>query len=163
MKTSCGEVPLMIRGDLVGFEMKGGKLAEVWLPGDWGLIHDPLGECIPRCTLYIAPYRVSGNRPRNVPDSMVEVATDYFGNALPLYDAELVIPSGPWDRVGRVVRIYYDRYGHLKGPYQHPFEVAVNLSRQRNAQVYPGGQRTRAYRLTLPDGCIIDAHGFVKP
>lgn len=166
MKAQC-EIPLLVRGDIVGFQMDdrdGGD--ELWLPGDWGLIHDPVGDCIPKCTLMIAPYRLSGNQARNVPQQMVDIATDYFGRDLPLDDADLVIPLGPWDRVGRVVRIYYDRYGHLKGPYQHPFKPvkpAVSLYRQRSAQVYPGGHRAKAFRLSLPDQCLITEHGFVWP
>ncbi len=160
MKNACS-VPLMIRGDVVSFEMKNGDVVE--LPGDWGIIHDPLGECIPRCELMLAPYRVVRRNASKLPQELADAASDYFGDKTPLYQADIDLPAGPWDRVGRVVRIYYDRYGDLEGPYQHPFKQPVLLSRQKRAQVFPGGHKVRAYKLSLPNECVIDEHGFVWP
>lgn len=159
MNDTC-EAPFLIRGDIVTFEMEKGP--DISLPKSWGIIHDPVGTCFPRCELFIAPYRKTHTKRISVDTEVASVAEEYFGSGKPMYEATIDIPVGPWNRVGRTTRILYDRYGELQDAYQHPFERPVPLYRQVHAQLLLG-KKVRAYRLALPDACIINAHGFVWP
>ncbi len=155
-----------IRGDLVSIEMTNGYLVE--MPGDWGLIHDPSGACVDRCEVFVAPY----SRGRKLRDSEArKVGSDaiaYYGSDTSLYLSSFAIPHGPWLFEGDISCINYDRYGELKGPYYHDTDVPkkraerAKLFRQKRSEVLCG-KRVRAFRISLPDGCKINAHGFVWP
>ena len=157
---------IFIRGDIVSILLTTDVMVE--LPEDWGLIHDPSGDCVDRCEVFIAPYSL-GRRLRNSEARRVgEDARAYYGNTDELHDSTVEIPKGPWDRVGDISCINYDRYGELKGPYYHDTDVSKKRSerailfRQRHYEVLVG-QRCKAFRISLPDGCKINAHGFVWP
>jgi len=157
---------IFIRGDIVSIELTTGTTVE--LPEDWGLIHDPSGECTDMCEVFIAPYS-HGRRLRNSEVSKVgKDARAYYGDTAELHDATVEIPVGPWDRVGDIRCINYDRYGELKGPYYHDTDVPKKRSdrailfKQRGYRQLLG-QRVKAYRISLPDGCKITEHGFVWP
>lgn len=157
---------IMIRGDIVSIELTNDKVVE--LPDDWGLIHDPSGVGVDKCEVFIAPF-TEGRRTRNSELSNVgDDARAYYGFGEELHDVTVEIPNGPWERVGDISCINYDRYGELEGPYYHDTDVPKRrseraiLMRQRRAEVLCG-KRVRAFRISLPDGCRITAHGFVWP
>jgi hypothetical protein len=159
------ETPLLVRGDIVSCEMADGSTVE--FPKSWGLVHDTGGGCVHECEIFVCPYTVQGNLHGEVPEEVHNAATDYWGEGYKLLQGFVELPNGPWDRVGRIVRVYYDRYGELASPYQHPFKQDVKdaaiLYRQRRAQKYGRSGSHKAYRISLPDGCVINAHGFVWP
>lgn len=157
---------IFVRGDIVSIELVGKP--DVVLPEDWGLIHDPSGNCSDRCEVFIAPYS-HGRRLRN--SEVQKVGRDaraYYGNDVELHDSTVEIPEGPWERVGDIECIKYDRYGELAGPYYHDTDVPTKRSerailfRQRHYRMLLG-QRVKAFRISLPDGCKITEHGFVWP
>lgn len=161
---SLEETPLLVRGDVVSCEMGDGSTVE--FPKSWGLVHDPSGVCIDRCEVLVCPYRTTNTACVELPPDIYDAAMDYWGKDYELKAGLVEIPRGPWDRVGRIVRVYYDRYGQLASPYQHPFkdvkEDTAILYRQKRAQKF-GRSSHKAYRISLPDGCVINAHGFVWP
>lgn len=159
------DTPLLIRGDIVSMELASGRTVE--FPESWGLVHDVTGECADKCEIFICPYTVRGPIGRQVDDSVHEAATSYWGDDYKLVEGNVVIPDGPWDRVDRILRVYYDRYGELASKYQHPFEREVSsaaiLYKQRRASKCADGKMHRSYRISLPDSCVVNAHGFVWP
>lgn len=157
---------IFVRGDIVSVLLTTDVLVE--LPEDWGLIHDPSGMCTDKCEVFIAPYS-QGRRLRT--SEVPKVGRDaraYYGNTDQLHDATIEIPRGPWERVGDIRCINYDRYGELEGPYYHDTDVPKKRSdraillRQRRSETLLG-QRVKAFRISLPDGCKITQHGFVWP
>jgi hypothetical protein len=157
---------IFVRGDIVSVVLTND--VEVSLPEDWGLIHDPSGKCTDQCEVFIAPYS-HGRRLRN--SEVQKVGRDaraYYGNGAELHEATVELPIGPWERVGDIACINYDRYGELEGPYYHDTDVPKKRSerailfRQRQYRTLLG-QRVKAFRISLPDGCKITEHGFVWP
>jgi len=143
---------IMVRGDMVAFEMEDGSTLE--FKKGVGLIHDVAGMCMDRCDIRVGKCN-TGRRKVQRLDARVEAAArNYFGNDAELRDGTVEVPQGPWKYVGRVTRIYYRRYGQLKGLYQHPFEQPIPL--------YESVQGD-GYRLRLPKRCVVDEHGFVWP
>jgi len=158
------ETPLLVRGDIVSCEMSDGSTVE--FPESWGLVHDPVGSCVDECEIFVCPYSVTGALRHDLPSEVHDAAVSYWGDGYRLKSGMVELPNGPWDRVGRIVRVYYDRYGELASKYQHPFKQDVKdaaiLYKQRRPQRY-GRSGHKAYRISLPDGCVINAHGFVWP
>jgi len=157
------EVPLLVRGDVVSCVLDDGRTVE--FPESWGLVHDVSGKCVDRCEILVCPYTLTNTKSVALPPDIHDAALGYWGEGYELKAGLVELPRGPWDRVGRIVRVYYDRYGELASPYQHPFkdvdDTAV-LYRQRRGQKY-GRSTHKAFRISLPDGCVVNAHGFVWP
>lgn len=155
--------PLLVRGDIVSVELTDGRTVE--FPESWGLVHDVTGKCINKCEIFVCPY-VAKNPIRHRLDSDIhQAATSYWGDDYSLRMGDVVIPDGPWQHVGHIVRIYYDRYGELASPYQHPFDSNEKsvLYKQKRGTRCVDGKIHKTYRISLPDGCVINAHGFVWP
>jgi len=157
---SLDDTPLLVRGDVVSCELADGRSVE--FPEDWGLVHDPTGICVNQCEVFVCPYSAKTPLRHRLPPDVADAAHSYWGKGERLLEGFVELPEGPWERVGVIQRLYYDRYGELSSPYQHPFEKGATLYKQRKAQKYHSG-RHRAYRISLPDGCVINAHGFVHP
>lgn len=152
MKSRAESTPLLVKGDAVKLELEKGPPVE--LPEQWGFIHDPTGLYCNRCDIYIAEYRISNPAATQVSPKLASIARAYFGDLKNLRQGTVELPIGPWQPVGRVVKIYYNRYGERSGPYYHPFKTPVDVHRQADG---------RAYLLSLPDRCVVDSHGFVWP
>lgn len=160
------ESDIFVRGDIVSLDLTNGVNVE--FPKDWGLIHDPKGECVDFCEVFIAPFGLGKRLSKSEVQRVGSDARLYYGSDTVLHDARVEIPEGPWDRVGDIACIYYDRYGDLEAPYYHKTDVPRRRSerailfKQRSPKALLG-HRVRAYRISLPDGCKITAHGFVWP
>lgn len=146
---------LMIRGDIVSFELDSGRT--VRLKKNFGMVYDPTGRIINRCDVYLCQYTIDIDSTPKMTTNMRKVSHEYFGSDARLVRAFVELPKGPWNRLGVVETIHYARYGKHEGPWYHPFEdtdpqVELHKSSCCNA-----------YRLQIPDGCIINAHGFVWP
>lgn len=130
------------------------------LPPRYGIIHDPKGEKLPRCTVYFGPYKIVRGTPQMTPE-----ARKYFGSR---YEAAVVEVSRPnpsnstWEPVALVTHIFYVRGSrgngaYAKGAYHHTFARSP-LTLDKSGKFY---------RLSLtpgsPNACIVDDRGFVFP
>lgn len=140
---------IIIKGSRVAFIMANGRTMR--LPAGYGIIHDPDGVALPRCEVFFGPYRRT-NRPAV---KASKKAARYFGKQYVPKEGSVDVPKGPWNPVGEVVEILYERTkgSQYAGKYFHPFKsFSPTLSRC-----------SRYYRLALRNGCIIDDRGFVFP
>jgi hypothetical protein len=138
---------ILIKGKQVKMEMANGKIVRA--PASYGIIHDPDGSQLPKCFVFIGPYKTSKK-----PVEMTGDAKSYFGSDYKPTSAVVDVPRGPWKSMGDVVQIFYKRPGKYAGKYFHLFDkrTTVLLSKCRNH-----------FRLELPGGCIVNWRGFVYP
>jgi hypothetical protein len=128
--------------------------SDIRLPASFVLVHDATGELLSKCDLYVlkwtkgAPFRL----PR-VQQSEAQAARDYFGNNARIHTGTVLLPSAKWTRTARVAFIRYRRYGY-KVPLEHEYNPPV--------WIY-SCKRPLAWRIALPEGCVIDSRGFVHP
>jgi hypothetical protein len=139
---------ILIKGRNVQFQMSDGK----WISPSrrYGLIHDPDGTQLPRCFVYLGPYKTTSQRVPLTRDAEAYFGPDYQGTA-----AVVDVPRGPWEPLGDAVQIRYDRPGtRYRGKYYHFFneKTVVQLSKCKNH-----------FRIELQDGCIVNWRGFVYP
>jgi hypothetical protein len=151
------ETPLLIRGNVVSCDLADGRTVD--FPESWGLVHDITGQCLDKCEIFICPYTARNPIRHRLPSEVHEAAVEYFGEGEMLLEGTVELPTGPWERVGVITRVYYSRYGELSSPYQHPFKKGAVLHKQKRAHA----GRQKAYRISLPSDCVITAHGFVDP
>lgn len=151
--SSTDQPALLARGDVVSFDMDDDITID--LPKNFVMLHDPTGRIIDKCTLMCCPCAIDTRGPHTVPDGIHDYVLDYFGSDADLYKGRVEIPKGPWQPLGVVHEIRYDRQGEYEDAFYHPFRGSgVELFKQK---------RGRAYMLVLPDGCKVDARGFVWP
>jgi hypothetical protein len=146
------EARLLVRGNAVGFVVHGEDYFP--LPENYGLVHDPTGTLIPRCTMYVCAYKLSHKFGVSMVPELREAATEYWGHSKEMRPGSVAIPKGPWQHRGHPSRILYVRKGKLANRYHHDFEVPVDLAVNR---------RGDALRLTLPEKCVVNERGFVWP
>ena len=139
---------VLIKGRRVVLFMTDDRL--VVRPESHGIIHDPTGQDLPRCDVYIGPFR----RYRD-PAEMDSHGRQYFGKRYQASEASVDVPVGPWKPIGQARGILYQRdrgvFANEK-PYRHPFRNPVDVERCGSM-----------VRLSLPDGCILSWRGFIKP
>lgn len=146
-----------VRGDAVKLDLDDGQSIE--FPRPWGMVQDPSGTILSRCEVLILPYEVDLTQEVLDAKQCARSAREYFGSKTKLYWGDLEVPRGRWERVGRVVHvIWYRRYGFASGNFYHPFkqsmQTPVDVHRLKSG---------KAYKLSLPDGCVLTRHGFVWP
>ena len=146
---------LMVRGDLVKLELDGAPM--VSCPPYWGLVHDPLGVVFDPCAVLVCPYTIDAPSIAYNNPTLGRIAHAYFGNGVQVRAGTVEIPSGSWHRLGRIKQIFYARYGDLEGKYFHPFSESAP-----DVELFEQSDGT-GYLLRLPDGCVVDSHGFVWP
>lgn len=139
---------ILIKGRRVQLEMADGR----WIvpPARHGIIHDPDGVQLPKCSVFVGPYTTT-----RTPAPMTRDAEAYFGSDYQAVSAVVDVPKGPWALVGEAVQIRYDRPGtKYRGKYFHFFEkrTTVQIFRCR-----------RHLRVELQHGCIVNWRGFVYP
>lgn len=139
---------ILIKGTDVKFEMADGRILS--LPPKHGIIHDPSGQALPRCDVYFGPFQ-KGRTPIDLP---TKEARAYFGRFYDARAAVVDVPPGPWKPVGDVTQIFYVRPGVHQGRYYHLFREG-NLLRLSRCRAF--------HRLDLPEGCVVNDRGFVKP
>ncbi len=111
------------------------------------MIHDPDGEALDKCVVYVGPYR---KKQEDV--THTSLSRRYFGASYTLRRAAVDVPTGPWNSVGEVVAITYQRAGADTRMFRHKFNPSVLLSRSKSF-----------YRIELPDGCVVNHRGYVFP
>lgn len=137
------------KGYKVSFRMKNGEIVK--LPRAFGIIHDPDGEAFNKCEVFFASIR----KTQRAPSKTNPKATRYFGKNYVQREAVVDVPKGPWNSIGEVVEIFYERTvgSQYAGRYFHVFK-------QRSPML---SKCKSTYRLALQNGCIVDDRGFVFP
>jgi hypothetical protein len=139
---------ILIKGRAVVLFMVDGR--DLVRPAGHGMIHDPTGQHLPRCDVFVGPYS-RGRRP-------VQMDSDgkqYFGRNYEATSASVDVPSGPWKPIGQARGILYERDRGMfanEKRYRHMFKQPVDVERCRSM-----------IRMRLPDGCIVGWNGFVRP
>lgn len=163
-EVSCQQSQLLVRGDRISFVSveqvkKVGRYpldeekmpSDVFLPEDFVVVHDTAGILFDRCHMHIVKWRKGRKRTMNGSDPDV---SKYFGKNAEIQVGDVEIPQGPWKKRGKIAFIRYRRTGNLKGNYEHDFDPCVFLY---------STQRPLSWKLRLPNGCIVDERGFVRP
>lgn len=154
---------IIVKGEAVAFEMQRpagapearddpqntyGRILK--LPRNYGIIHDPDGEEIPRCECLIGPYTRTRQRA-----NLTRLAKHYFGKNYPAVIVSVDRPQkSKWQMIGEVAQIFYERRGKYAAKYFHPFKTGYGPTLLKQG---------RFYRLALARGCIVDDRGFVFP
>jgi hypothetical protein len=134
----------LIKGREISFDMEDGET--IALPKAYGMIHSP--DTVRKCHVYFGPFE----KTRQIESELNQTAKKYFGDDYDGRVAYIDIPSGSWRSAGRARVIFYDRPGQYSDYYRHEFSEPVPLS-----------VNGRFYRLSLPDGCVVNDRGFVTP
>lgn len=141
---------ILVKGGEIDFitETLDGREHTIVLPTGYGMIHDPSGRSLDKCSLFFGPIHVTQERIGKLPPE----ASRYFGSDYDARKARIDVPAGKWKSVGRVKEIIYYRPGEFEGDWRHEFKEPVTLEVQG-----------RWYRLKLPDNCEITWRGIVRP
>lgn len=132
----------------VMFEMVDGRLVRP--PPSFRTLHDPEGKGLPKCDVYFAPVKQTGQKV-----SMGRSGRRYFGKETGTISILPKLKAGSWKVVGKVAVIYYVRLGkRARGGFNHPFK-----SRQPTLSKSSQGY----YKLSLGAGCLVDDRGYVFP
>jgi hypothetical protein len=126
--------------------------SDIKLPPEFVLVHDTTGAVYDPCTVYFVRWRPEYDSIASVDPEVLRDAKKYFGGPPERFGA-VEIARGPWRHVMRVQHIRYCRPRRTKC-YNHHWNPAVLLEYC---------ERPLAWRLRLPDGCVITDHGFIKP
>jgi len=164
---SCQQSKLLVRGDRISFvsleqAKKVGRHpldeekmpSDIFLPDEFVVVHDTAGILFDRCHMHVVKWRNSRKRMPNVRESYAQDAYRYFGEEAEITLGDVEIPQGPWKKVAKIAYIRYRRTGKHKGNYEHDFDPCVFLY---------STQRPLSWKLRLPNGCIVDERGFVRP
>ena len=139
---------ILIKGCAVALIMSDERL--LVRPASHGIIHDPTGRQLPRCDVFVGPYRRSKQ-----PAQLDSHGVQYFGRRYEATDASVDMPAGPWRPAGQARAIIYRRergvHANAK-PFRHVFRRPVDVERCGSM-----------LRLRLPNGCVVSWRGFVNP
>lgn len=127
--------------------------SDVPLPPSYVLVHDAAGRLLNKCDVYVL--RWSSSRRQMESDmhrSDLRAAQDYFGPEARIRGGSIDLPGEDWAPIARIHIIRYRRYGF--GMFEHVYDTPVELQ---------STTRPLAWKLPLPDGCVIDSRGFVRP
>lgn len=155
---------VLVKGDHVDFVRKGD--ARIFAaPQAHVLVHDPKGHYFRKCDGYVCSYAVQSGGNVEVTEESMQTARRYYGNSFELEADLLAYPNGPWHRLFQLDAIRYFRAGEHEDYYRHVFnrefiryELPVWLVEQKAR-----GRQPVAYKIVLPDGCIWNERGLVKP
>lgn len=128
---------------------------DIAIPRGYVLIHDTRGNLLSKCDLYIVKWHNAASiLLSDLPHQQLKAAQTYFGAQTPIKCGRVDIPDGPWRELGPVRFIRYFRAGKQQDDYEHEFDPPVDLCDQK---------QPLAWRLPLPDLCVVDDRGFVWP
>lgn len=167
---------LLVRGDRVSFvsdeqvkksgakrSVKDGRVywdpappkSDVVLPRDYVIVHDPTGTLLSACDMFIVRFFSTTISKESISTDAVSAARQYYGKNLRLRVGSVELPEGPWKKIpGKMQMVRYRRAGDLADNYEHVWEPSVHLYDCR---------KPIAWRMPLPEGCVVDARGFVRP
>lgn len=176
----CNIGHLLVRGDRVSFvsveqlEKSGAKRtvddgrvywdpappkSDVVMEKGYVVVHDPSGALLSSCDLYVVKwhriYTSSVSDVDEVSPEVLAAAKEYYGAKTPISVGSVEFPEGPWSRIaGKMALIRYRRYGVDQDDYEHVWDPSVSLFICKHPI---------AFRLPLPEGCVVDERGFVRP
>jgi hypothetical protein len=143
----------LVKGDQVSFvRMRDGHV--IYMPPSHVMVHDVHGELARTCDLFIVPYAHVKNGTSDSDKSLRSKAVDYYGKQTPLETGTIDVPTTGWHRVAATYAIRYRRMGRHRGLYEHDFSELPWLEQSRDAL---------AYKLPLPEGCVLNERGIVWP
>lgn len=146
-------MPLLVKGDVRRLTLTSGE--EIQLPSAFGMVHDPDGIVMDRCTVLVLLYTHVAHGELPITHAERKAAEKYFGNDYEAVRVLVDFPTPLWILAGNVRAIEYARKGQRRGRRRHLFKgEATRLFAHRTL---------RAFKLVLPDGCVLDARGFVDP
>jgi hypothetical protein len=129
-------------------------VADIPLPPTYVLVHDAVGRLLEKCDIYVLKWRSSRRQMQSdMHQSDLRAAENYFGPQASIRGGFVEIPRGSWAPVTQVRFIRYRRFG-FRNAFEHRYDPPVKLL---------STSRPLAWRLPLPDGCVIDSRGFVRP
>lgn len=163
---ACGW--MLVRGDRVSFvsverekqtgahELDEKRMpSDIVIPAGYVLVGDTTGAVFDRCNFYVVKWHDGGQRVGTAKgNEALQHAQEYFGDGATLRSGAVDIPKGPWQRVAKVKYIRYRRVGEHAGSYEHTYEIPVDLQYCKSPL---------AWRIPLPQGCVVDERGFVWP
>lgn len=138
--------PVIIKGGRVELELDDGDV--IVSPPDHFLVHDPSGEVLDSCTLYVGPVRLTDER---VTDLTAEQRW-YFGHGYDARKALLDVPMARWCALGATRVIEFFRRGRYEGDWKHEFSAPQPLFRSG-----------RWLKLKFPTDCKLTHKGIEKP
>jgi hypothetical protein len=138
--------PVTIKGGRVELELDDGRV--IVSPPDHYLVHDPSGQVLDSCELYVGPARLTNKR---VTDLTPEQRW-YFGFGYDARKALLDVPVARWCALGATRAIEFFRSGRHEGDWRHEFGTPQPLLRS--------GQWLK---LKLPTDCKLTHKGIEKP
>jgi hypothetical protein len=146
---------LLIRGDEVSFLTvpdRNGRVEEIIVSQDLCLCEDKKNAFGRSCDIWIIPpLPMEGDE--SAPDWAVSEMDAYLGPSTTLQSCSFEKPHGPWRKVARLSGVRYRR-SRNEGHYEHPFDNPVTLSESLSCE---------AWKMSLPNGCIVNHRGFVRP
>jgi len=164
---ACELAHFLVRGDQVSFvsteqaERVGEhKLdprqmpSDIRLPPSYVIVHDAAGRLLSKCDIYVL--RWSRGRLQTESDihrADLRVAKNYFGPEAAIRGGSVTLPGGDWAPKALIRFIRYRRFGFAT-LFEHRYDPPVELM---------STTRPLAWRLPLPEGCVIDSRGFVRP
>lgn len=143
----------LLKGDEVSFLLKRDG-SELFCPRTHAVCHDPLGEVIRGCDIYIVAHKIKQAGISASDVEMRRLAFDYYGKDEPLCESSVAIPLEGWKYIEDVTAILYRRLGAYRNLYKHEYASPQPLYHQK---------RYNAYRVVHPDQCVVNYRGFVHP
>jgi hypothetical protein len=123
---------------------------EMAFPANYGMIHDPEGQYLPREHIYVGPYKVVGGEVE-----LEKSGRQYFGRGYQARGAEVNVPDGPWSAAGEARRIIYERdrgkFANARS-FAHDFKRPVMVDRCG-----------KFHRMDLGTGAVVSWRGIVSP
>lgn len=141
-------MPILSLGNEVSFELLDGDVVE--LPKNYWITVDKTGELWRRCDVAILPAFSAAEAKRQPAGS----TRPFDGHLAGKGPGAFALPRGQRRRVGRVAQILYTRPD--QGGKYHPFNEGAPVI------LYALSSR-RGWIVELPDGCKVNALGFVWP
>jgi len=134
--------------------------SDIKLPRSYVLVHDTTGDLLSRCEFYVVDYYPTKiNDVSKLHQNDIEAARSYFSmgdnptDTIRLATGRIVLPKGPWKRTAKIRLIRYRRHNYEMG-FEHLYDPPVWLS---------FSERSRAWKLSLPNSCVVTQDGFIKP
>jgi hypothetical protein len=159
---------LMVKGDRVDFVRLDGTIFKC--PRDFIVMHDVSGQDRRRCDFYVCSYSWKRCDVCDVDPVTLREFRKYYGNQAVPEVGTIAVPKGPWHRAYEIDAIRYRRrhvpqrgfkdipYRHLWNDDRHglgTFKYSVPVWVEENG--------LGAYRMPLPEGCVVDERGYVSP
>jgi hypothetical protein len=155
---------VLVKGDHVDF-VRHGDARIFDAPPNYVLLHDTDGSYFRRCDAIICGYAFQSDNEVEPTEASLRTARKYYGEGFELENGWLAHPSGPWQRLMQLDAIRYFRAGEHEDYYRHVFNREIIRYEQPVWLFEQPRTRTSriAYKVALPDGCVWNERGFVKP